>query len=165
MITIININYKGRLVNKLKECEFLGISSPQMIIRESMDLEHPCRLIIFKSGKCRIMGCKKPLPHRLNMCFPTFTVIIQKIQSITVSLDIGRSLNLITLAHCLPPGSYIFEAELFPALRLMGRQFLPHCVNVFASGKIMILGIHSLANVNKLCQRILNYINMVYVKS
>jgi len=159
MIKIVNINYKGRLVNKLTQDHFYGISSPQMIIYKSRDAQHSCKLIIFKSGKCRIMGCKKPLPSPVR-CFPTIPIIDYGIQSITASLDIGRSLNLINLAYRLPATTFVFEAELFPALRLT-KQFLPHCVNVFSSGKVMILGIRSLANVTRICHRVQNYINMM----
>ena len=161
MIAIVNINYKAQAAFKLSSEDFIGKKSPQMLIYTSCDPHQPCKLLVFQSGKCRIMGCKKTLVNPTK-CFPTFPLKMITVQSITATLNLGRSLNLIRLSHQLPRKHCLFEAELFPALRLMSSEFLPHCINVFASGKVVILGIHSLSSVIKLGRRISNYINMHY---
>jgi TATA-box binding protein (TBP) (component of TFIID and TFIIIB) len=106
------------------------------------------------------MGCRKPLTNNdVAKCFPRFPLKHVTIQSISIAVDMKRSINLINLSRQIPPRHCFFEAELFPALRLT-REFLPLCVNVFASGKVIILGIRSLSQVSKFSRRIQNYINM-----
>lgn len=71
------------------------------------------------------------------------------LQSITVTCDLERSINLHALSQ---KTKCIYEPELFPALRLS--QYDPLCVNIFSSGKVVILGIKSL-DYHELVQRIL----------
>ena len=130
MISIVNINYKAQAAFKLSSEDFIGKKFPQMLIYTSCDPHQPCKFLVFQSGKCRIMGCKKTLVNPTK-CFPAFPLKMITVQSITATLNLGRSLNLIRLSHQLPRKHCLFEAELFPALRLMGSEFLPHCINVF----------------------------------
>ena len=90
---------------------------------------------MFPNGKCRIMGCKKPIIEK----YLPFSIKIEKIQSITVCMNLNQNINLNDMAQNVP---CTYEPELFPALRLT--EFNPLCVNVFHSGKIIILGIKSL---------------------
>ena len=116
------------------------------------------KFMVFKSGKCRIMGLTNDiipdkLPFKIRDC---------KIQGVTLVFSLGRSLNLIKLCHNLAKKSYIFEPELFPAVRLL--NFLPMCVNVFSSGKVMILGAKQLTNHN-LISEIVKTINTADTRS
>jgi TATA-box binding protein (TBP) (component of TFIID and TFIIIB) len=95
-------------------------------------------LVIFKSGKCRLMGLKRPI---ITLRDIPYKISITCIQSVSVTASIGCSINLINLAK-IYEGRCIFEPELFPAVRLT--NYNPMCVNVFASGKITVLGLKSL---------------------
>jgi len=106
---------------------------------------HKCRIndglitiIIFKTRQCRIMGCKKPLTSLSNL---PYNIQLERIQSVTVTYNYGRNINLRNLSLMVVART-IFEPELFPALRLT--QFNPLCVNVFASGKVVITGLKTL---------------------
>ena len=69
-----------------------------------------------------------------------------EIQSLTVTYNVGFEINILELARRMPPRERMYEPELFPALRLT--KFNPVCVNVFSSGKIVILGLRELAYQN-----------------
>ena len=129
---IVNINYSGQFLENTNLLKFSTWKPKQYI--------HKCKdytIIIFKSGKCRIMGCKtelliSTLPFKINNI---------KIQSLTISESLGETVNLYKLAVKLDRDA-MYEPELFPALRLL--KFNPLCVNIFASGKIIILGIKTI---------------------
>lgn len=131
---IANINYKGNLRDDdLKNLEIPTCKPPHQKV---IQLEK-CKLLVFPSGKCRLMGLRKP-PTNLP-----FEILNLSIQSITVVYDIGQDINLLTLASQLPKGQCMYEPELFPALRMT--KYKPICVNVFSSGKIIIMGLKELA--------------------
>ena len=100
-------------------------------------------MIIFKCGKCRLMGCKQPIQTKIVEDGPV-KISISRIQSVSVTFDVGAPLSLSQLGNFCHRESiqYLFEPELFPALRLT--QFSPLCVNIFASGKCVILGLKHL---------------------
>lgn len=127
---ISNINYKAHVVNFSSISHLLQFSKkPRQCVVKSF-----YSVIIFESGKCRIMGCKKPIN---GIVYCEFLVIqIECIQSITVTSHLGQSINLYKLSNVL---DCCFEPELFPALRI--NKYNPLCVNVFASGKIVIVGL------------------------
>jgi len=135
-MSIVNINYKGRVgsLSDISHIDFTNKSSPQMHI-------HKCHagitIILFKTGKCRLMGCKTPLITLTNL---PYNIHLQCIQSATATYDYGSLINLHSLSIRAHP--VMFEPELFPAARL--QQFNPLCVNVFASGKIVITGLKTL---------------------
>ena len=79
------------------------------------------------------MGCKEIIKAS------EYNVYDLEIQSITITSDIGFSCNLNELAKLIP---CVYEPELFPALRYI--KYNPMCVNIFASGKIVILGIKNI---------------------
>ena len=123
-----NINYRGNFdVSNMR----FPPGKPQQIIDRSG--KYP--LIFFKTGKCRIMGCKKPLDN-YKLQYRINNIIIQ---SITVTMDMGHSINLYNMSKKC---DCMFEPELFPALRLL--KYNPICVNVFASGKVVMLGLRNL---------------------
>ena len=135
-MSIVNINYRGRIarLSDISHIDFTNKSSPQMHIHKCHD---GITIIIFKTGKCRIMGCKTPLSTLTNL---PYNIHLQCIQSATATYDYGSLINLQALSLHTP--HVMFEPELFPAARL--QQFNPLCVNVFASGKIVITGLKTL---------------------
>ena len=152
-MSIVNINYRG-LVPKscVDKIELVKKRPPQMLTYKS---ENGASLLVFASGKCRIMGCKKPIISTINM-FP-IPFNIKCIQSATACFSLGYTLNLIKLAQQIGPQDCLFEPELFPALRVT-KKFNPLCVNVFASGKVTILGLKTL-HINKICNQIKYFID------
>ena len=145
---IVNISYRGRVTCPLSELKFsLPMKSPQM-------LKYKCgndmKLLVFKSGKCRLMGCKQPITRPIKCEVP---YILTSLMSLTLTMDMGegRRVNLYKLAVHLTCKECIYEPELFPAVRLT--KFSPLCVNVFQSGKDVILGLKSFTY-DKLCTSI-----------
>jgi len=134
-LSIKNINYKARVApGQVKIVDFTkidGYPPHQKIIK----IANGAKMIIFPSGKCRIMGLKRALDFALPI-----RVTNLELQSITAVYNLGQAVNLRKLAtQVLPRGSFVYEPELFPALRLT--SFNPMCVNVFSTGKIVILGL------------------------
>ena len=124
-----NINYKGFTTAPLDGLVFRNRPT-QCVLRYQ-----EYTIILFPSGKCRIMGCKQPInPSSLPL-----NITIQSIQSITVTCDFGEPINLNLLARNSPS---MYEPEIFPALRLT--YYDPLCVNVFHTGKIVITGLKDL---------------------
>jgi len=129
---ISNINFKGFISdNELLRNLDYGTYKPQQCIKRYEEYT----IVIFKSGKCRIMGCKS---EPQNLTFPIHNI---ELQSITVTLDMCQSINLFKLSKILK-NDCIYEPELFTALRVT--RYNPLCVNVFATGKVVILGIKSI---------------------
>ena len=147
---LVNINYKGRIRNYKEIVNNLNFTRrPCQFVHRGNGFT----LIIFKTGTCRLMGCKTSTPP-LHLDYP---VILEKIQSITVTCELTTSVNLIRLAGKV---DCIFEPELFPGLRVM--QFKPLCVNVFASGKITLLDLKTL-DYSSHVSYILDYINTALI--
>jgi TATA-box binding protein (TBP) (component of TFIID and TFIIIB) len=143
---IVNINYKGKIACKISTLNFSKQrSSPQQLVYNCANGE---KLLVFTSGKCRLMGCKTPICSTSDLPIP---VMLTNISSITLVMKLDKSINLINLANKLGSKKCTYEPELFPAVRLTA--FNPLCVNVFASGKIVILGVKTL-NYIKLCDNI-----------
>lgn len=126
-----NINYRG-MVSSVKGMQFPS-GKPKQIV----DKTGKYTIVIFQSGKCRIMGCKKPIVKK-DLQYKIRDI---QLQSITVTLNLDCSINLYKLAKKLEI-QCMFEPELFPALRYL--KYNPLCVNIFASGKVVVLGIRSL---------------------
>lgn len=129
---ILTINYKARVLGSTSHLEFRTFPPQQAVIRTPN-----CTLVIFRNGKCRIMGCKKPLEtvDDLPIC-----VILERIQSVSVKFDLGKRVNLQLIRN----PSYRVDHELFPAARLV--QFNPLSVNLFSSGKVVVMGLKGLDN-------------------
>jgi TATA-box binding protein (TBP) (component of TFIID and TFIIIB) len=147
-IMITNINYRGCLPsNELKNIKFHDLKAPPH--QKIFTLRKNIKLLVFPSGKCRLMGLRKPLNEKETIL--PFVINDLKIQSITVVYDFGCTINLLTLSRQIrPQRRCLFEPELFPALRLL--EFNPLCVNVFSSGKVVILGLKKLSYQNILRQ-------------
>jgi TATA-box binding protein (TBP) (component of TFIID and TFIIIB) len=126
-----NVNYKAR-THPRNVCHLPFRHLPPVMYTET--LPNGSKIVIFPSGKCRIMGCKwfpVDLPYGIQ---------VKRMQSATVTLDLKRQFNLKRMSYLMKNCQY--EPELFPALRLM--DFKPLCVNLFASGKVTILGLRRL---------------------
>ena len=147
-----NINYVGQALESVSHLDY----------RKTPPYMHVCKcanytLVIFKCGKCRLMGCRQPLLTRILLDGPV-KIAIQRIQSVTVTFDMKSMLKLSHLGNFCHRENirYLYEPELFPALRLS--TFDPICVNVFASGKCVVLGIKHLCY-QKYVKRIMHLIN------
>ena len=128
-----NINYRGILDLKyIKNMEFPYTKPQQIVDRRGKHI-----ILIFKTGKCRIMGCKKPI----RMQDLQYNIKNIQIQSITVTANVGQKIHLLKL-ECQLQHQCMYEPELFPALRFL--KYNPLCVNIFSSGKVVILGLPTL---------------------
>ena len=126
---ISNINYKGYTAEKLDTLQFTY--KPKQCVLKYLNYT----IIIFPNGKCRIMGCKKPLESKdLPM-----NIIVERIQSVTVTDSFEMTINLQKLSEKV---ICTYEPEIFPGLRLI--RFNPLCVNIFHSGKLVITGLKTL---------------------
>ena len=146
---ISNINYRGYIRKAaIDQMKFNNWKPRQCVIK--MD---DFTLVIFQSGKCRIMGCKKPISqHRIQV--KDIKVTVECIQSITVTVDMGITINLHQVAK--KHQNTVFEPELFRALRI--NAYRPLCVNVFSTGKVVILGLRSFVNINETVNGIISTI-------
>ena len=132
-MSIVNINYRGRITCNIGDIQFPEMRAPpKQLVMECGNGE---KLLIFPSGKCRLMGCKSSVQCVSHYPIP---IVLTNIFSVTVVMNIQRRIDLRQLATRLGNKKCIYEPELFPALRLT--KFNPLCVNVFASGKIVIFG-------------------------
>ena len=154
---IANINYKGKVFGSIPNFPF-SFKKPQQYVYKCNRFS----ILVFKNGTCRIMGCKQKLFENIIEIENddlSFRVQILQIQSLTIILDLKQNVHLYKLANILKH-ECVFEPELFPALRC--NIFNPICVNIFSSGKIVILGIRTLEfkeTVNNIFEYILKHIN------
>lgn len=157
-----NINYRGRVLENVDHLPFRQ-QPPRMYVHNCAKSnggvgggDENFKLVIFPSGKCRIMGCKKPL-HNFDSL--PFRVQITNIMSASITFSMPTLLRLQKLGdYCYANEiRYVYEPEIFPALRLS--VFNPLCVNVFGSGKVVILGIRSYLTLNKIVSKVKNLIN------
>lgn len=133
------INYKGRVISSIDMLSF----RQQTPVQATYCVPHMFKVIIFKNKTCRIMGAKKPLTQAIiNRCKLPFRIKLDRLQSCTFTVDfqIGR-INLAQLHMSLGSRKACYEAEIFPALRLT--CFNPMCINIFHSGKCVIMGYKS----------------------
>ena len=129
-----NINYKGHVSHDdLIKLTFTKVKLPYQLI---IPIDNVGKLLLFPSGKCRLMGLKKPLSEDMQLPFKIYNL---EIQSVTVTYNVGHEINLLKLAKQMPFKERMFEPELFSALRMT--KFNPICVNVFSTGKVVILGL------------------------
>jgi len=149
---ISNINYRGQLADgELQKIKFeMKLAPPYQKI---YNFNSGGKMLIFPSGKCRLMGLQSPLEDFNVLPFAVKTL---EIQSITLVLRLPTQVNLIKLAKGLVRGTFWYEPELFPALRL--QNFNPLCVNVFSSGKVILMGVKDF-DYGQLVQRVLDTIN------
>lgn len=128
-----NINYRGILDQKY----IMNMKFPHTKPQQIVDRSGKHTIIIFKTGKCRIMGCKKPIRMQ-DLQYNIKNIVLQ---SITVTVNVGHKIHLLKLENQLQL-QCMYEPELFPALRFL--KYNPLCVNIFSSGKVVILGLPTL---------------------
>ena len=146
---IVNINYKGQLApGELEKIDFQKKIKPpvQKVLRTS---SFGGCMLIFPSGKFRLMGLKKPITSYENLPLLPASVTLQ---SATITDYYGESINLSMLANELTSARCIYEPELFRAARLL--DFNPLYVNVFSTGKIVILGVKDIDNYDELLVKV-----------
>ena len=109
-------------------------------------------VLLFDSGRARAMG--KATKKRIRRNFYDLQITHLKSQSKTFVLKLKTCIHLPKLADILlkQGDRYIYEAELFPALKLL--EFEPVCVNVFHTGKVIIMG--NIKNIEELVERLLS---------
>ena len=130
---IVNINYKAKLLTPIDKRLYRQLPPSMAVLQTSL-----CKVIVFKSGKCRLMGLRKPITQQ-DIENLSVKLILGPIISCTCSINLNTGpLNLAKINDTLKNGSH-FEPEIFPALRLCG--FTPLCVNVFQSRKCIITGL------------------------
>lgn len=157
-----NINYRGKVVRGIQALEFRE-RPPQMSVASFSHKGNALKLVAFRNGKCRIMGCRTPiethsiLKLRAKGC--DLYVRIGDVMSASATLDVGHKVNLRSLVNfCMENDhKFLFEPELFPALRLT--QFNPLCINVFGSGNCVLLGIRNLTSFPGYAEDIIRFIN------
>jgi TATA-box binding protein (TBP) (component of TFIID and TFIIIB) len=135
---ITNINYRGQLVDG----EVTKISFPENMKSPVQRVFNTTigTMIVFRSGKFRLMGVKSE-----NVDFYQLPLLPEwvTLQSATATGELGRSVNLYHLATALTYKRCRYDPELFPAARLV--DFNPICINIFSSGKIVMMGIKDLS--------------------
>jgi TATA-box binding protein (TBP) (component of TFIID and TFIIIB) len=149
---IANINYKGVLADgEVDKVTFPSQWSPlsQSVVRCSIG-----SMIIFKSGKFRLMGVKEPINSFDQLPLKVESI---QVQSISLIAQYGRPVRLGFLHSRLTSRRCMFEPELFPAARLL--DFNPVCVNVFSTGKVVMLGVRDFNSCSILTTRVMNLLN------
>ena len=156
---VVNINYKGQLaageLNKIEPFSEKIKPPVQKVIQTSLS---GARMMVFPSDKFRLMGVKEPLTS--YECLPLMPATMT-LQSATIVGNYGESINLRTLAADLTSRWCLYEPELFPAARLL--EFNPLCVNVFSTGKIVILGVKELDKCSELFDKVSTVITFALI--
>ena len=146
-IKLCSINYRGRVVvSSSTELQFRKETPIQATYRTS-----EFTIVVFKNHKCRIMGAKKPITQSQLNKLP-FKIMLDCLQSCAFTINFGSIINLHNLHNALGSQKALYEPEIFPALRLIA--FKPLCINIFSSGKCVILGYKSTKLEDKLVQQI-----------
>lgn len=115
-----------------------------------------CTFLLFSSGKCRFMGnadintVNNYLNDIINIIDASI-ITYPELKSQTVVFSLGRPINL--LYQVIPQSLY--EPELFPAIAIY--KFRPLHVNLFSTGKVIILG-HDALNMKCTIETYLNSI-------
>ena len=141
-----NVNYKGSLDERI-DLHKLKLLFPgaklcnypfQLIIKDVAGT-----LIIFSSGKYRLMGFKAEDDLEATCVVYKYTKFIDPeympslaLQSMTLKAHFGQCINLHKLSEMIESR---LELELFPCLTII--KYKPASVNVFATGSIIMCGI------------------------
>ena len=140
-----NFIYRGQLAaGEVSKIDFNKLPR-RAPLQKIIKLDGGGTMIVFTNGKFRLMGLKQPLNDLSRL---PFNVLNIQPQTFTVSDSMGVGLNLLRIARQLTSRHCQFEPELFPAVRLT--DFKPICVNVFATGKIVLLGVRDFTKCNEL---------------
>src|SRR5438552_1279282 len=139
---VVNVNYCGKLKQpiNLKSLNvpnsILHVRPHQLVIKTSKGT-----LILFSSGRFRVMGCVDAVEASCLAFKYTFLIDSNDIpeiysQSYTSTVKLGYKINLHALSQC---DDTFYEPELFAAVRML--KYNPVSVNVFSSGSIVACGL------------------------
>jgi TATA-box binding protein (TBP) (component of TFIID and TFIIIB) len=152
---IVNTNFKSRLVGAITSSpsNHHEIFSSSKCGRMQILKWKTFTIILFKSGKVRIMG-RYNGAEELPIAIETPPTLM----SHSAVHSFGFSIHLFTLANYCYDNvvSFVYEPEIFPALRMS--EFDPTCVNVFASGKVMLLGLKCLRRGQGIVKKLTNHL-------
>ncbi len=128
----------------------------QLVIKDEMGT-----LILFSSGRFRIMGCVDAVDAHFLALKYTFDIDSEDIpdiisQSYTCALKLGYNVNLYKLSQF---SDTLYEPELFGAIRMT--KYNPVSVNVFSTGSVVACGLKEpedmhiiIKEVDELCKSI-----------
>jgi TATA-box binding protein (TBP) (component of TFIID and TFIIIB) len=142
MELVVNVNYRGKLKNRINLKEINVPNSKYHLIPHQLVIkDDKGTLVLFSSGKFRVMGCI----DELEATFLAYKYIEQftsddypdiSIQSFTSVAKLGHDVNLNKLAHCNDTDYY---PEIFAAVRMT--KYKPLSVNVFHTGSVVVCGL------------------------
>jgi TATA-box binding protein (TBP) (component of TFIID and TFIIIB) len=186
-MTVVNVNYRGRILEGMEHFHF-RVAPPQMAtVGVEADFNDELtttttastiplligertKLVVFRNGKCRLMGCRRLSSSslrstqivriRIRGCNAPVKVQLLNVISATATftLDSGAVILKQLSDYCYAKKiKFVYEPELFPALRLS--SYNPLCVNVFSSGRCVILGIRSLDAITEIISSVSRFIN------
>lgn len=126
------------------ECGILNVkhqlNQPEQYI---IKFDNNSTMLIFKTGKFRLMGNGDPLGAILNILYviANFTKItpLVTMQTMTAVYGYGQRINLRKLSEATES---LLDLEHFPAVQI--RTFKPVHVNVFSSGCVTICGLKNI---------------------
>ena len=100
---IANINYRGPVSTEVTSKMKFPVGKPSQVV----DKSGKYTFVFFRSGNCRIMGCKEPLKRK----YLPYKVRNIQLQSITIVDNLVKSISLYQLSLKI---KCIYEPELFP---------------------------------------------------
>src|SRR6266566_422266 len=139
---VVNVNYRGSMKKRI---DLKKVNAPNSRLyakpRQLVIKNEKRTLILFSSGRFKIMGCVDELDAHFLALKYTFDIDCDDIpdiysQSYTSSAKLGYVVNLNKLSHCKHT---LYEPELFGALRMT--KYNPVSVNVFSTGSVVACGL------------------------
>ena len=137
-MTLAKLQVQCDTLSHVKSTNYQIKKPPEQLIIKFFD---GSTMLVFKTGKFRIMGGKwiNDLDAHFNIFRVTLLcddIPIIKLQTMTAVIQLPHKVNLALLADNVE--SY-YNAESFPAVHV--ETYKPLNVNVFASGKVVIMGL------------------------
>ena len=149
---IVNRVYAGTVKNLdfADSLHHTGRNRPKMLV---FKLEFGT-LLLFPTMKFRLMGVKCEDAHE-KMKEIGIPIVSFRLQTLSISGNVGKSLNLDTLSRHLPSRGFkvVCERELFSSLLVKTRH---GTINLFTSGKCIFLGVDSILS----CYQILHLLKL-----
>src|SRR5271156_6548758 len=149
-----------RTLDHVREAKLQWKQPQQLIIR----FKDGSTMLVFKSGKFRVMGGKiDDLDAHFNIYRVTglleqYPVIM--IQTMTATFTYPHQINLALLAMSLESH---YNPEIFPAVNI--HIYKPIVANVFASGKVTILGLKDQETANDIQIKLTSVFNTLQTKT
>jgi TATA-box binding protein (TBP) (component of TFIID and TFIIIB) len=157
VLTIVNTVWKGDVHNPV-QLHTLNIPCVHGIVKVKHQKTQPeqyivkfdnkSTMLVFKSGKFRVMGNGDTLLNILDVCSQISDVIPSiTMQTMTGVYSYNRIVNLSKLAEAT---SSLLDLENFPAVQI--KKFHPVHVNVFSTGCVTICGLKTMEYGNEIKQ-------------